>query len=167
MELILCVFSYILIAPFAFLSNNFQCPIRNIFFFFLWTVLRDPIACSILGGGIPTQNSGYNSTRLCSSKFSFLILHHPSLPCFRPVVYLGWSLIRPAPFCSTRPALSLRLILSSRVPVRFHVHLLLRIRLQSLCCLRQPFLCPLQVYSVLFPPPPWHPRSWPTSVPLT
>ena len=31
---------------------------------FFLTGLRDPIACSILGGGIPTQNSGYKSTRL-------------------------------------------------------------------------------------------------------
>ena len=27
------------------------------------TGLRDPIARSIVGGGVPTQNSGYNSTR--------------------------------------------------------------------------------------------------------
>ena len=39
-------------------------PSLNIFFFFC-TGLRDPIACSILGGGIPTHNSGYESTRLC------------------------------------------------------------------------------------------------------
>ena len=29
-----------------------------------WTGLRDPIAFSILSGGIPTQNIGYKSTRL-------------------------------------------------------------------------------------------------------
>ena len=29
------------------------------------TDLHDPIACSILGGGIPSQNSGYESTRIC------------------------------------------------------------------------------------------------------
>ena len=33
-------------------------------FYFFWSVLRDPIACSILGGGIPTHNSGYKSIRL-------------------------------------------------------------------------------------------------------
>ena len=32
-----------------------------------WSGLRDPIACSLLGGGIPTQNSGYGDTRLCPS----------------------------------------------------------------------------------------------------
>ena len=35
------------------------------FFFFFWSSLRDPIACSLLGGGILTQNSGYKITRLC------------------------------------------------------------------------------------------------------
>ena len=32
-----------------------------------WAGLRGPIACSLLGGGIPTQNSGYGGTRLCTS----------------------------------------------------------------------------------------------------
>ena len=41
------------------------------FFFFFWTGLSDPIACSIVGGGIPTQNSDYKGTRLCTSKFRF------------------------------------------------------------------------------------------------
>ena len=57
--------------------------------FLFWSGLRDPIACSLLGGGIPNQNSGYKSTRLCPSKFRFLLLHCPSLACFRPVVCLG------------------------------------------------------------------------------
>ena len=39
----------------------------GLFLFFLCTSIRDPIACSILGGGIPTQNSGYKRTRLCPS----------------------------------------------------------------------------------------------------
>ena len=39
---------------------------RTIFFFF-WTGLCDPISCSLLGGGIPSQNSCYKSTRLCHS----------------------------------------------------------------------------------------------------
>ena len=36
-------------------------------FFFFWYGLRDPIACSLLGGGIPSQNSDYKVTRLCLS----------------------------------------------------------------------------------------------------
>ena len=36
----------------------------DILFFLFYTGLRDLIACSILGGGIPAQNIGYNSTRL-------------------------------------------------------------------------------------------------------
>ena len=36
-------------------------------YFFFWTDLRGPIACSLLGGAIPTQNSGYGVTRLCPS----------------------------------------------------------------------------------------------------
>ena len=40
----------------------------KIFLFFLsWSGLCDPIACSLLGGGIATQNSGYKVTRLCPS----------------------------------------------------------------------------------------------------
>ena len=37
------------------------------FFLFFCTGLRDPIACSLLGGGSPSQNSGYNITILCPS----------------------------------------------------------------------------------------------------
>ena len=44
-----------------------ECTTPFFFFFFFWTGLRDPIACSIVVGGIPTQNSGYESTRLCMS----------------------------------------------------------------------------------------------------
>ena len=55
-----------------------------------------PLACSIVGGGIPTQNSGYKSTILCTSKFRFLLLC-PSQPFSQTVVYLGWLLIRPPP----------------------------------------------------------------------
>ena len=49
----------------ALFLDNIGAP--DIEFFFFWTGLRDLIACSILGGGIPTQNSGYESTRLCIS----------------------------------------------------------------------------------------------------
>ena len=34
---------------------------------FFWSGLHDHIACSLLGGGIPTQNSGYRDTRICPS----------------------------------------------------------------------------------------------------
>ena len=37
------------------------------FLFLLWAGLRDPIECALLDGGIPSQNSGYKSTRLCPS----------------------------------------------------------------------------------------------------
>ena len=37
------------------------------FFFFFRVGLHDPIACSLLGSGIPSQNSGYKSTRLYPS----------------------------------------------------------------------------------------------------
>ena len=33
---------------------------------FFLAVLRDPIACSLFGGGIPSQKSGYKITRLCT-----------------------------------------------------------------------------------------------------
>ena len=36
-------------------------------FFFFWTGLCVPIECSLLGGGLPSQNSGYMDTRLCPS----------------------------------------------------------------------------------------------------
>ena len=36
-------------------------------FFFFWAGPRDPIACSLLGGGIPSQKIGYKFTRLCPS----------------------------------------------------------------------------------------------------
>ena len=32
---------------------------------FFWAGLRDPIACLLFSGGIPSQNSGYKVTRLC------------------------------------------------------------------------------------------------------
>ena len=38
-----------------------------LFFFFFWAGIRDPISCSLLGGGIPSQNSGNNITRVCPS----------------------------------------------------------------------------------------------------
>ena len=49
-------------------------PIMKPFFFF-WTGIRVPIACSLLGVGSPAQNNVYRGTRLCpyivlSSQFS-------------------------------------------------------------------------------------------------
>ena len=35
--------------------------------FFFWTGLSDPIACSLLGGGSPSQNNSYKITILCPS----------------------------------------------------------------------------------------------------
>ena len=37
------------------------------FFLFFWSDLRDPIACSLLGGGIRSQNINYKVTRICTS----------------------------------------------------------------------------------------------------
>ena len=51
--------------------NGLLYPQAYFFFFFLWTGLPDPIESSIVGGGIPTQNSGYKSARLFPSKFRF------------------------------------------------------------------------------------------------
>ena len=141
--------------------------VNVIFFFFFSTGLRDPIACSIVGCGIPTQNSGYKSTRLCPSKFRCLLIC-PSPSCSQPVVCLGDrpSVLCPAPLCSTWPTLSLRLLLSFRDPIWFPVWLLLRLRLQYCRWLCHLFPHPLQVYSGLLPPPLRHPRSWPPSGPL-
>ena len=122
-----------------------------IFFFLFWTGLCDPIACSIAGGGIPTQNSGYKSTRPCPSRFRFATF---SPPCSWPVVSLGdcSSVLRPAPIRSTWHARYLRLLLtSSRGPVWLPVQPLLRLRLRSRRRLRRPFPRPLQVYYGLLP----------------
>ena len=35
-------------------------------FLLFWTGIRVPIACSLLGGGVTTQKSGYRDTRICS-----------------------------------------------------------------------------------------------------
>ena len=56
-------------------------------FFFFWADLCETIACSLLGGGITSQNSSYQITRLCPSLCWFAI----SFPCFqfRPIAILG------------------------------------------------------------------------------
>ena len=51
----------------------------DIFFFFLWAGLRDPIARSLLGGAVPSQNSGYKFTRLCPSYYVSYLLRTPAL----------------------------------------------------------------------------------------
>ena len=57
-----------------------------------WAVLRDPIACSLLVGGIPSQNSGYKVTILCPSfMISFYFLPPPSFPSRRR--FWGHSLL--------------------------------------------------------------------------
>ena len=55
------------------------------FFFFLWAGLRDPIACSLLDGGIPYHNSGYKITRLCPFFFMlvFYFVYLSSIPVCR------------------------------------------------------------------------------------
>ena len=50
----------------AFVTYQSSFIFGNGFFFFLfWVGLCEPIACSLLGDGSPSQNSGYRSTRLC------------------------------------------------------------------------------------------------------
>ena len=69
------------------------------FFLFFWDGFRDPIACSLLGGGIPYQNSSYKRTRLCTSlSLGFCYYIVPPLPCFLPVVCLGGFLFHPTLF---------------------------------------------------------------------
>ena len=62
--------------------------------FFLWTGLCDPILCSIVGGGIPSQNSVYKSTRLCHSKFSFFATLY--LPTMFPACSLSRLIYHPS-----------------------------------------------------------------------
>ena len=51
------------------------------FIFFFWAGFRDPIACSLLGSGIPAHNSGYKFTKLCPySMLGFYFVPPPSLP---------------------------------------------------------------------------------------
>ena len=48
--------------------------------FFFWTGLCGPIAFSLLGGGVPTHNSGYMYTRL----FPYIVLvYYRSTPCLQ------------------------------------------------------------------------------------
>ena len=45
--------------------NNKRGKVNEIFFFFFfWTGLCVPIECSLLGGGIPYQKTGYKGTRI-------------------------------------------------------------------------------------------------------
>ena len=64
--------------------------------FSFWDGLCDPIACSLLGGGVPSHNSGYKVTRLFPSIMlvcyfvpppSFLDRRHSrGIPSFSPIV---------------------------------------------------------------------------------
>ena len=65
------------------------------FFFIFWDGLRDPIACSLLGGGIPSQKSGYKTTRLCTS-LSLVFFYYFIVP---PAVFPARCLYR----CINRP----------------------------------------------------------------
>ena len=42
--------------------------------------LRGPIECSLLGGGVSTQNIGYRDTRLCPS---IVLVYYRSIPCLQ------------------------------------------------------------------------------------
>ena len=48
-------------------EGSSEFPYLLMIIFFLWAGLHDPIACSLLGGGNPYQNSGYKITRVCPS----------------------------------------------------------------------------------------------------
>ena len=105
--------------------------------FFFWAGPRDPIACSVLGGGIPSQKSGYKVTRLCTYiilSCYFVLL--PSLPYHR--CFYGHSLLL--------------------------AYRLLSVRFRRCHC---PLLRPLQIETIMFPPPPGHPRLRPPSGTLT
>ena len=82
--------------------------IMKLFFFFFCTSLRDPIACSILGGLIPSHNNGYKLTRLCPSYVYRMIRLCPPLILARQK-----SRFSHPPPRSTGPACSLGLLLSS------------------------------------------------------
>ena len=45
-----------------------------------WTGLRGPIACSLLGGGVPTHNRGYRDTIICPY---IVLLYYRSFPCLQ------------------------------------------------------------------------------------
>ena len=47
---------------------------------FFWTGLCGPVACSLLGGGVTTQKSGYKDTRICSY---IVLVCYRSTPCFQ------------------------------------------------------------------------------------
>ena len=68
--------------------NNISIPKYVYFFFFFfiffWDGLGDPIALSLLGGGIPAHNSGYKVTRRCP--YSMLSCYFVSSPSLRFVI---------------------------------------------------------------------------------
>ena len=62
------------------------------FFFFFWFGLRDPIACSLLGGGIPSHKNGYKVNRLCPYiMLVFYSVSPPSIPDRRHSMFIPSS----------------------------------------------------------------------------
>ena len=121
------------------------------------TGLCDPIACSIVGGGVLTQNSGYKSTRL------------------RPLFYLGYFFYRPQNMALFPPlppprfirvpcpprhiARTYSLSLPLLTPIRpFLVYLTVHLQQSRL----SPVICPSEVFSLptdfrTMPCCPWFP----------
>ena len=84
--------------------------LHPIFVLFFWTGLRFPIECSLLGGGIPSQKSGYKGTRICTYIVLICYLVLPNLihvplslpvpippPRFAPPLRPTPSLLSPSP----------------------------------------------------------------------
>ena len=73
-------------------DNPVQRPFLFFFFVFFWAGPCDPIACTLLGGGIPGQIRGYKITRICPSSMLSCYFLPPSsfLACRR---FLGNSLL--------------------------------------------------------------------------
>ena len=59
------------VTPYNVYQFLFLIPLPS-FFSFFWSGLRDCIACSLLGGIIPSQSSGYTVTILCPCCIIFL-----------------------------------------------------------------------------------------------
>ena len=115
-----------------------------------------------MGGIIPSQNSGYKVTRLCS--YCIMLLF-----CMLSQRSAGLALRPPGVFTPLHST-PLHFIHSPHVirlpssPPLLRLRFRLRIRH---CGLRHPFLCCLKVYPLLLPPPPRHPHPHSLRGPLT
>ena len=137
----------------------------NQLFFFSWSGLRDYIACSLLGGIIPSQNSGYKVTRLCPY---FIRLLFRMLVNFSQIwpVFLQGSALRSAPLLSNWSAYRTWCAYSPPPLLRICLRLRFRIRIRR-CWLHHSFLCRLKVYPLMLPLPPRYPFPQPLHGPLT